>query len=49
MVDDITIIVAYLNIDTTKQKYNQKPMDQAVNQFPVSPPSGIENNLRNIE
>ena len=31
MVDDITIIVAYLNIDPSKQKYNQKPMDSVVN------------------
>jgi hypothetical protein len=40
MVDDITIIVAYLNIDPQKQLYQVQKVQQA--ELPISPPSGAD-------
>lgn len=41
MVDDITIIVAYLNVDPSKQLYQMQQVPPA--NMPVSPPSGADN------
>jgi len=41
MVDDITIIVAYLHIDPSKQKYRQNPQSD----LPISPPSGVDQKM----
>jgi serine/threonine protein phosphatase PrpC len=41
MIDDITIIVAYLNIDPSSQKIPQPTIENQ--DLPISPPSGADN------